>query len=55
MIRAIELQAQRNHKAMLWRNLRDARKTDPERAREIERVFGPLFTIKLPRIPRHGR
>ena len=51
-LRAVSPQEQRDHKALLLRNVRQ-HKDCPEHQAKLRRVFGFLIELKLPRIPRH--
>lgn len=52
-MRVMTCQQQRDHKAMLWRNIRRALRECHEHGEMLQRVFAPMLCIKLPRIPRH--
>ena len=43
----------RAHKALLWRNIRAARRLCAEHAELLQRTFAPVLNLKLPRIPKH--
>lgn len=57
MKRAMTPQECRDHKAMLWRNIRshERRHSDlacQEHAQTLRKVFAPILNLKLERIPK---
>jgi hypothetical protein len=52
MMTAMTTKEQRDHKAMLWRNIRRERRRCWEHAELLERVFHHMLALKLPRITR---